>query len=118
MKRSFWLMLLLAGCAGTQRDCQSCNASNFGADWVVVQYAANGRPINCWQLRNTGISNEIQSDGIFWSDGETGHLVHISGWYDRVQVAGGRFGQAAASVGVKLNQCTGGAYVDSAEERP
>ena len=100
--------LLLAGCAGTSRGCASCNAENFGADWIVVQYRMDGSPVNCWQLRSTSIVNEPHSDGIYWQT-PNGHLVHVSGWYNRVQVIGS-FESAAKEVGVDLASCPGGRY--------
>lgn len=102
-------LLALLGCAGLQRDCSSCSAGNFGADWVIVQFRADGAPMNCWRLRNVGVSNEERTDGIFWQDVD-GHLVHISGWYNRVQVANGDYEKAAEAIGVELRRCTNGAY--------
>lgn len=101
--------LLLTGCAAVERDCSSCNASSFGGDWIVVQYRFDGVPINCWQLRNTAIENETHSDGVYWQD-PGGHLVHISGWYNRVQVEKGRWAEAAATLGIAETLCKGGAY--------
>src|SRR5579885_3623103 len=68
-------LLFLTGCAGWQRDCNSSMASTFGSDWIVVQYGFDGKPINCWELKNTAITNEPQTDGIFWQE-PSGHLVH------------------------------------------
>lgn len=101
--------LALLGCAGMQRDCSSCNAGSFGADWVIVQFRMDGTPMNCWKLRNVGVSNEEHTDGVFWQDSD-GHLVHISGWYNRVQVANGNYEKAAEAIGVDLTRCTNGAY--------
>lgn len=103
--------LFLLGCAGYQRSCASGMATTFGGDWVVAQYRADGVPMNCWQLKNTSITNEQGSDGIYWLDGTNGHLVHISGWYNRVQVNGGDFENAAKLVGVSLSACKNGHYV-------
>jgi hypothetical protein len=103
-------LLLLAGCAGIERDCSSWWASDVGgADWIVVQYRFDGEPINCWQLRDTGITNESHADGIFWR-AESEHLVHISGWYDRVQVDRHDYASAAKQVGIDLARCEGGRY--------
>lgn len=105
-----WIgLLILAGCAGVDRGCSSWTAQSFGADWVVVQYAATGDPINCWKLVNTSVSNEHSSDGIYWK--EASHVVHISGWYNRVQVSGGRFDEAAKLIGVNLSSCNNGKYM-------
>lgn len=105
------LIATAIGCAGMQRGCSSCNASSFGADWIAVQYNATGEPINCWQLPNTSVDNESQSDGIYWLDKNTGNLVHISGWYNRVQVNDRRWEEAAKSLGVDLNRCKDGKYL-------
>ena len=75
-----------------------------------MQYGANGDPINCWKLMNVSITNEQSSDGIYWKEG-SGHLVHISGWYNRVQVNGGRYEEAAKLLGVELPKITNGKYV-------
>ncbi len=104
----FLSALLLVGCAGFNRGCSSFNAQAFGSDWLIVQYSTSGEPINCWQPRNVSVSNEDRSDGIYWAEG--GHLVHISGWYNRVQVSAGRYADAAKLVGVDLNKCVGGKY--------
>lgn len=105
------MVLMLAGCAGVQRGCSSWWAESVGSDWVVVQYGYNGDPINCWKLQNVSITNEGGSDGIYWKDGATGHLVHISGWYNRVQVAGGRYDEAAKLLGVEINKIKNGKYI-------
>lgn len=96
--------VLLIGCAGTQRECASCNAEEFGADWVVVQVDAFGHPYRCWELHDTSIDNERESDGIYWRAPE-GHLVHIAGQYNRVQVHAGNWDQALADLGLTRTQC-------------
>lgn len=98
-------------CAGWSRGCSSCTAESFGSDWIVVQYGYDGVPINCWKLVNASIANEGSSDGIYWVDTQTGHLIHISGWYNRVQVTGGRFEEAAKLLGVELEKVKNGKYV-------
>lgn len=105
----FVLFLLLAGCASMQRDCSSCAATEFGSDWIVLQYGYDGEPINCWRLKNAAISNENQTDGIYWKD-PAGNLVHISGWYNRVQVINDNYQAAAKSIGIDLSKCTDGKY--------
>ncbi len=111
MKRHLLLpaLLFLSSCAGWGRSCASCNATEFGADWVIVQYRADGSPINCWPLRGVAVANEQATDGIYWQN-PSGHLIHVSGWYSRVQVMGGRFSEAATAVGVDAAQCNGGRY--------
>ena len=101
-------LLLLCSCAGLARDCSSCGAENFGSDWIIVQYGFDGKPINCWREVNTAVTNENQTDGIYWQ--HAGHLVHISGWYNRCQVQNNDFEGAARAVGIDLNRCVGGAY--------
>ncbi len=112
--------LFITGCAGMERSCSSCNAENFGADWIVVQYKLDGTPLNCWKLSNTSIVNEPGSDGIFWQ-GSSGHLVHISGQYNRVQVVNRNYEGAAREIGIDNTRCMGGLYaaprpVSSAKE--
>ena len=104
------LLTFAIGCAGYQRSCSSFTATSFGSDWIVVQYNMNLEPKCAWQLTNTSISNESQTDGIYWLDSESGHLVHISGWYNRVQVKNHQFKAAAKLVGVDLNLIQNGAY--------
>lgn len=110
VSQAFAALLALTGCASIERDCSSCNASNFGSDWIVLQYGMDGRLINCWELRNTAIDNEYQADGIYWQE-QSGHLVHIGGWYNRVQVTNNDWAGAAKAVGVEDSRCKDGAYV-------
>ena len=105
------VLVMLTGCAGMQRSCSSFWATQAGADWIVVQYDFNMDPKCVWRLQNVSISNEQSSDGIYWKDTATGHLVHISGWYNRVQVDGGRYEEAAKLLGVDLAKINNGRYV-------
>lgn len=114
--KALLLGLLMVGCAGMERSCATVGAENFGADWVVAQLGLDGRPVACWKLSGVSITNEPGSDGIYWKNAD-GHLVHISGWYNRVQVSGGDYGAAALAIGVSLKACTGGRYVEPAAER-
>lgn len=102
--------LLLVGCAGFARDCQGCGASSFGADWIIVQYKFDGEPVNCWKLKDASVTNEHASDGIWWV-GNEGHLVHVSGWYNRVQVNNSNYESAAKELGIDLKRCTSGKYL-------
>jgi hypothetical protein len=127
------LMLGLTACQGLDRGVSSFTASSFGANWIVVQYRFDGEPMNCWKLTDAAIENEAASDGIYWKDPSSGNLVHISGWYNRVQVtdkivtetrkARGlevgptkterhepEFEQAARLVGVDASLCGNGIY--------
>ena len=114
LNKLFPVLLLLTGCASWERDCNSSVASSFGGDWIVLQYGMNGDPINCWKLTNTAITNETGTDGIYWLD-PGGHLIHISGWYNRVQVHNNDFAGAAKSIDIELDRCTGGKYVAPAK---
>lgn len=107
-------MLALVSCAGTQRQCAAGCAESYGADWMVAQYGYDGRPVACWRLVNTSVTNEPASDGIYWLDTNTGNLVHISGWYNRVQVIGGNWKHAATSLNVDGDACREGAYTPKA----
>jgi hypothetical protein len=108
-------LLAMVSCAGVSRGCASWWANNAGADWIIVQYAMDGKPINCWQYTNVSVTNEAQSDGIYWS---AGHLVHISGWYNRVQVSNHDFVGGAKMLGIDLDRCVGGAYRAPATPAP
>lgn len=111
MKNRMWLigLLLMCGCASWQRDCNSGISSKFGADWIVLQYGFDGKPINCWKLNGAAISNETGSDGIYW-ESPSGNLVHISGWYNRVQVFHNDYAGAAKQLGIDIASCGEGAY--------
>ena len=106
VKFSFFFLFLAAfsGCAGIQRGCSSVGASSFGADWVIVQMDDRGVPYRCWTLEDTSVTNEEDSDGIYWLS-PNGHLVHISGHYNRVQVEGGRWDEAYRELGLTANLC-------------
>lgn len=103
-------LMLLTGCAGMQRSCSSSWAGAVGSDWIVVQYDFNMQPKCAWKLQGVSIANEEGSDGIYWKDSTTGHLIHISGWYNRVQVDNGRFDEAAKLVGIDVNLIKNGKY--------
>jgi hypothetical protein len=104
------LAVTLGGCAGFQRSCASFNAENFSADWIVVQNDQTLTTKRCWKLPSTSITNEDKSDGIYWLDPHGGHLVHISGWYNRVQVQNGDWEGAAQTLGIDLAGCRDGVY--------
>lgn len=100
--------LVLAGCAGFQRSCSADLAEDFGADWIIVQYNYNGGVVACWQLDGRSVANEREgSDGIYWASG-FGHLVHISGWYNRVQVNNSDYAGAARALQIDLARCLKG----------
>jgi hypothetical protein len=100
---------VVAGCAGTQRGCASFNAGTFGADWIVVQYSYDGEPITCWELRGVSVAVDPGND-LHWVDTKSGHLIHLEGWYNRIQVAGGDFVGAAKTLGVDPAKCGNGKY--------
>ena len=98
------MLTFLVGCAGANRQCSAGMAKSFGANWVVAQCRYDGSVLRCWKLSDASIDNEPHSDGIYWQSPE-GHLVHISGWYNRVQVSHAGWEAAAASIGVDLSKC-------------
>lgn len=111
--RKPWIILTclaLGGCAGFQRSCSSWQAENFATDWIVVQNDYTMAPKRCWKLPNTSITNESHSDGIYWLDPKGSHLVHISGWYNRVQVSGQDWSSAARALGIEIDRCGEGIY--------
>lgn len=107
MKRLIPLLLigLLCSCAGLSRNCSSSCAGAYGADWVVVQMDGFGRVMRCWELHDVSAANEKDSDGIYW-ESEDGHLVHISGHYNRVQVAHSDWDNAFHELGITQEACT------------
>ena len=92
MKRFIAIMMMcltMSGCAGFERGCSSTMATSFGSDWAVVELTEQrGTPYRCWTLEGVSVANEEMSDGIYWKT-RKGHLVHISGSYDYVQVKNG-----------------------------
>lgn len=103
------LAVLTAACAGFQKDCSKMGASNFGSDWLVVQFDQTGHAFNCWKL--TGAVVESSEGGnVDWKDTTDGHLVHITGWENRVQVERGNWESAAKIVGIDAAQCGNGRY--------
>jgi hypothetical protein len=102
------LLLLVASCAWTDRQCNgACNGA-LGANYIVVQYRMDGTPLNCWRLQATSIGNEENSDGIYWN--YKGQQIHLSGLYNYVQVSGENWDQAATEMSVNLSKCDGGHY--------
>lgn len=100
----YFSICCLAGCAGWGRRCSSWEAGNFGANWVIVQLDAYGKVIRCWQLEGVSVANEENSDGIYWKN-EAGNLVHLSGFYNRVQVMNDRWADAFATMGIDGEKC-------------
>lgn len=105
------LAALLCGCAGISKSCSQFGASVGGSDWIVVQFDQTGRPFNCWKLRGAAVDNS-EGGNVDWQDPTNGHLVHITGWENRVQVKDGNFASAARLVGVDEAQCNNGVYPD------
>lgn len=106
MKKAILYLLLccIAGCAGWNRGCSSWQAQALGADWVIVQLNAYGKVIRCWQLEQVSVANEEGSDGIYWKN-EIGNLVHLSGFYNRVQVHNGNWENAFETLGLDGKDC-------------
>ncbi|MFC1640879.1 hypothetical protein ACFL2D_02385 [Patescibacteria group bacterium] len=84
----------------------SCCATGFGSDWVVVELTEAGAiPYRCWELRGVSITNEQNSDGIYWLDKKSNNLIHASGSYDYVQVQGGDWDDAFANINMTQETC-------------
>jgi hypothetical protein len=107
---SYVLLALVCGCAGMNRGCSVFIAEEMGCNWVIVQYDMNLVPKHAWALHNTSVVNEAGSDGIHWLDAVSGHLVHISGWYNRVQVQHNDFKGAGELLGVDADLIQNGVY--------
>lgn len=109
-----WLLAIVAltiGCAGCQRSCSAYCANQLGSDWVVVQYDYAGNPVQCWKVNGDSVQQE--SDGVYWRDGKTGVIIHISGWFNYVQATNNQYDLACKTLGVDCNRCLDGVY-----ERP
>lgn len=105
MKFKYLLFALaLVGCTGMERGCSVLVAENLGADWIILKTDMAGKPFRCWQLEDASVTNESASDGIYWK-APNGHLVHVSGFYDRVQVTGGDWNGAFKELGLTAEQC-------------
>lgn len=102
-------VMFLTGCASFNKGCASFKAGSFGSDWVVVQYRADGTAFHCWKLRGASVTGS-QGGNIDWQDPRNGHLVHITGWENRVQVIGGDYDTAASLLGVEAVKCGNGVY--------
>ena len=106
-----FISLFLSACSGCGRWFSNGVASNFGADWVIVQYAAQGNPINCWKLRDVSVDNESGSDGIQWIIPGVG-MMHLAGWYARIMVDDGSYAATFKYLGLNVDSCPGGRYLD------
>lgn len=104
MKRMFWVLLMLTGCAGVQRDCRGCSSEVGGANWLVVQYTMSGSVLHCWKLDNVAMENEPHSDGIYWEE-SGGNVVHISNLYNAVQLNGSNWDAAEQRLNLTAKDC-------------
>jgi len=77
----------VVGPAGASRALRGWSAKAYGSDWLVVQYTQSGSVISSWELHGKSVGNETSSDGIYFTD-DTGNVVHLSGHYVYVEVAG------------------------------
>jgi hypothetical protein len=77
------LIVLLIGPAGIANKWTAWKASAYGSDWLVVQYAQDGSIITSWELKDSAIHNESNSDGIYFTS--EGSVKHLSGHYVYVQ---------------------------------
>lgn len=99
------MLVLFCGCAGFSRECSSCSAGAFGTDWIVVQMNCEGKIMRCWELQGASVANEEKSDGIYWEDPATGNLVHLSNFYNRIQVSNGKWAEAFRDLGITRKEC-------------
>jgi hypothetical protein len=102
------LIIMVLGYFGrtsVSRGCSNFSAKYTGADWIIVKTDLEGKPFRCWELRNVSIVNEENSDGIYWKDSSTGNLIHISGFYDRVQVSNNNWDKAFRTLNLTRNTC-------------
>lgn len=90
------VVLLVVGPAGCYRSVCAWQAQAYGSDWLVIQYAQDGSVINHWELINTSVASESQSDGIQFPDTD-GNMVHLSGHYVYAQVSGAQGMRVAKS---------------------
>lgn len=98
-----FVAFLSTGCAGTMRKCDMACSSEMGANWLVVQRDNAGKTVRCWKLYDVSIGDSAEVDGIYWQAVD-GSIVHITGWFDRVQVESS-WDKAAALLDVDLTTC-------------
>lgn len=110
-KRALFILLALVmtGCAGFNKGCSKWAANEFGSDWIVVQYTMDGKPFHCWKLQGASVTG-TEGGSVDWQDRRNSHLVHITGWENRVQVVGGDFESAGNLVGIDSAKCNNGVY--------
>lgn len=77
------ILFITIGPAGIVNKWSAWKASAYGSDWLVVQYAQDGTIITSWELKNSAIHSESQSDGIYFT--HAGSVKHLSGHYIYVQ---------------------------------
>ena len=75
----------IIGPQGCNRRMSSWKAQAYGSNWIVLQFAATGQTIQHWVLINKSIGNELNSDGIYFTD-KDGNVIHLSGHYLYVEV--------------------------------
>lgn len=100
----FFILFGLSFHRGARRGCTAVVADATGANWLIVTYNLYGDPFRCWELHEVAVTNESQSDGIYWKEAN-GNLVHLSGFYNRIQVTNGNWEAAFASLGITQEQC-------------
>jgi hypothetical protein len=75
--------VVIIGPAGLYNKFNAWQASAYGSDWLIVQYAQNGSVITHWELEDAAVHSEDSSDGIYFT---TDHgVVHLSGHYVYIQ---------------------------------
>lgn len=67
-----------------------------------------GRPFHCWKLRSASVGS-TEGGQVDWQSAD-GHLVHLTGWENRVQVMRGDFVGAGRLLGIDADRCGNGAY--------
>ena len=109
-------LILLGGCDTFDRGCASATKEGLGADWIIVQFDADGIPINCWRLENTWVTLSAQNS-MGWRN-SSGHDLTVTGWVNRVRVANREWDTAAYELGVNALRCTSGKYLPKPRTDP
>jgi hypothetical protein len=86
------IIIVLLACIGfvigpnrINRFWENYKSDAYGSDWLVIKENMNGDAIHYWELKNTSIGNEENSDGIYFLDGNE-DIVHLSGFYTYIEV--------------------------------
>jgi len=82
------LLVVLIGPKGLEKEYHKWRTGAYGSDWLVIEYTDDGYVMDFWELHNCFISNEEESDGIYfvYEENKKSQVVHISGRYKLIEI--------------------------------